>query len=405
VAERRTGGRLAGIEGARALAAGSILIFHCWLYGSHAPGLGTRAAIPFENLALGVTLFFTLSGFLLYRPFAAAIMRRRSLPSVRSYLTNRALRILPAYWVIFALTALVLGTVNLRSPAGELQTGRLTDVPQFAGSALLVNDYRPSTLLVGIGPAWSLAVEVVFYLSLPLLVAVGAAAAAGRDRRGRRWALLLPPLILLLVGLSGKFVAGVVVAAAPAHGWSADMHSLIERSFWAQADLFTFGMVLAVVRVEAEDGVFQFGRAARVGCAALAVAILIPCALTFHGAQLSYLPQNTAAAAASALLLAIVVLPRTGGAPARPAQWLEARPLVAAGLVSYSVFLWHEPLIHWLEQHGLTAAGWGGLALTVAVAGAATAVLSTVTYRFVERPALRRKRSFGGAPSVSEAAP
>jgi peptidoglycan/LPS O-acetylase OafA/YrhL len=400
------GGRLAGIEGARALAAGSILVFHCWLFGAGAPGLGSRAAIPFENLALGVTLFFTLSGFLLYRPFAAAIMRGRPHPATRDYMMNRALRILPAYWVILALTALVLGTVNVRSPAGELQTGRLTDLPQLAGSAAFVTDYHPSGVLIGIGPAWSLAVEVVFYLALPILVAIGAAVAAGRDRRGRRRALLLPPLLLLLVGWSGKFVAGVVVDAAPIHGWSTDWHSVIERSFWAQADLFTFGMILAVARVDAEDGRLRLGTPARIGCAVAGALILIACGLTFHGAQLSYLPQNTAAALGCALLLATVVLPQSGGdVRSAPARWLEAPPLVAGGLISYSVFLWHEPLVHWLEQHGLTAGGWSGLALTVAVAGALTALLATVTYRWVERPALARKRSYGGSPAVSEAAP
>jgi peptidoglycan/LPS O-acetylase OafA/YrhL len=403
----RSGGRLRGIEGARALAATSILVLHCWLFGSPdgPPGWGTWAAVPFENLALGVTLFFTLSGFLLYRPFVAAILRAESPPSTRAYLRNRALRILPAYLGILAVTALVFGTVNLRSTSGELTIGRLTDPSQFASAALLVNGYRPSELLIGIGPAWSLAVEVVFYLALPILAAGAAALALGRERRGRRLAVLVPPLLLLLVGWSGKFVAGVVVSAPPTHGWSTNWHSVIERSFWAQADLFTFGMLLAVARVEAEDGVLRVGRRARLACAGAAVLILIPCALTFDGAQLSYLPQNTAAALACTLLLATVVLPRRDGEPSSVARGLEARPLIAAGVVSYSIFLWHEPLIHWLEDHGLTGTGWGGLAITIVVAGAVTGALATASYRLLEAPALRRKRVValaGPPPSPSE---
>jgi peptidoglycan/LPS O-acetylase OafA/YrhL len=48
-----------------------------------------------QDLAYGVILFFTLSAFRLYRPFAAAILRADPLPSVRRYLRNRALRIHP----------------------------------------------------------------------------------------------------------------------------------------------------------------------------------------------------------------------------------------------------------------------------------------------------------------------
>src|SRR5437870_2898774 len=74
----RPSARVAGIEGVRALAAAAVLVFHCWTYGE--PGGGTAPLGPLStyvmpHLALGVTLFFSLSGFLLYRPFAAALLR------------------------------------------------------------------------------------------------------------------------------------------------------------------------------------------------------------------------------------------------------------------------------------------------------------------------------------------
>ena len=67
-------------------------------------------------LPSGLTLFFALSGFLLYRPFAAAIVRAERPPYVRAYLTNRALRILPAYIAILILVGLIFGAANLTSP-------------------------------------------------------------------------------------------------------------------------------------------------------------------------------------------------------------------------------------------------------------------------------------------------
>jgi peptidoglycan/LPS O-acetylase OafA/YrhL len=70
---------------------------------------------------------------------------------------------------------------------------------------------------------------------------------------------------------------------------------------------------------------------------------------------------------------------------------LETRPFVWAGLISYSVFLWHEPIVRWLQGHGLTTGGVTGLVTNTLLLLAITAVLSTLTYRCVELPALRRK--------------
>ncbi len=79
------GSKLPGIQGVRALAAGSILALHVW-FDSRL----TRRLIPLghvgryvpSHLAPGVTLLVILSGFLLYRPFAAAVMRGRRLPDL-----------------------------------------------------------------------------------------------------------------------------------------------------------------------------------------------------------------------------------------------------------------------------------------------------------------------------------
>ena len=63
------------------------------------------------------------------------------------------------------------------------------------------------------------------------------------------------------------------------------------------------------------------------------------------------------------------------------------------GVVSYSFFLWHEPIIWWLRDRGLLASG-GGVAsflLNLIVVGTVSLALSELTYKLVELPALRRK--------------
>jgi peptidoglycan/LPS O-acetylase OafA/YrhL len=401
-----SGSRLAGIEGLRAIAAGSVLLVHTWGEASTkgVPDLG-RIGLHFDDLSYGVVLFFTLSGFLLYRPFVAALLRNDPRPSFTRYLRNRALRILPAYWVILTICALVLGWTFVRHDS-ELSVGRLSDPVAFAQAALFVYDYHPSTVIIGIGPAWSLAVEVVFYLALPLLVVV-AWVLAGRAQRFRRRvaAAFAPALILLVVGLAGKAVAGHVVPGSASSGWSDNWHSVVVRSFFCQADLFTFGMALAVLYSLREQKTLQLPRFWRLAAALGIVASYAAASrVSATGGQLNYSLYNTLMAFACGLLLALVVLPgRSAGKPSLLLRVLETPPLVAAGVISYSVFLWHEPLILGLRDYGLTFDGRAGFFANLALIMLITAVLSTATYLLVEAPALRLK--FRRRQSRTEAMP
>jgi peptidoglycan/LPS O-acetylase OafA/YrhL len=58
---------------------------------------------------------------------------------------------------------------------------------------------------------------------------------------------------------------------------------------------------------------------------------------------------------------------------------------------NYSLFLWHEPLQRLLHERGLTLDGSGGFVVNMVVLGVLSGLLSALTYRYVERPALRRK--------------
>jgi peptidoglycan/LPS O-acetylase OafA/YrhL len=390
---------LPGIEGLRAVAAGSIVLVHTW--STSMPhgvvlGSGSRVADTLSALSAGVTLFFTLSGFLLYRQFAAPIARGVSRLPISAYLHNRLLRIAPAYWVILFVTAVAVGVVSVRHPSGALGVGRLLDPLAAAQTALLVQQYHPGTVMIGIGPAWSLAVEVVFYLALPLL-ALGAAQLArrARDRRGRVLALLGPPLLLLAIGLSGKAAAAYLLPGSPLDGYDANWHSVIERSFWAQADLFSFGMIVAVLHIEASDGRLRLPANWRPVAVGLALLVFLPCMWTMHRGEQSFLPQNTGEALAIALAFAAIVLPAPSRTrPPRVLRVLECRAFVAVGLASYSLFLWHYPIIWWLRDRGLTlGGGWGDLLVNVAIVAVLVGALSALTYRYVELPALRRKRS------------
>jgi peptidoglycan/LPS O-acetylase OafA/YrhL len=188
-------------------------------------------------------------------------------------------------------------------------------------------------------------------------------------------------------------VAGQAFRNGINHGWTATWESVIERSFWCQADLFAFGMALAVMRIEMEDGARRMASAIRalavpVGLGALAAAMMIG-----HMDEVGCSFFNTFVAFAFACLLALAVAPTSGNRTPLTLQLLEIRPLVQLGLISYSVFLWHEPLIRWLQVHRLTAAGPAALAGNTLLLFGMCVLLSTVTYHWIELPALRRKRA------------
>jgi peptidoglycan/LPS O-acetylase OafA/YrhL len=397
--EVQSGHRLAGVEGLRGLAAGGVLLGHVYLYASpegNRYDLGSLGLLPRASGTVGVVLFFTLSGFLLYRPFAAALLAGTPAPSVRAYLRNRFLRIFPAYWFALLGTGLVLRTAYL--PALEVEGRSLASEPGvLAANLLLVQGYAPGTLLTGIGPAWSLAVELVFYLVLPVLAA-GAALLATRTAvgRSRPWAAALAPVaVLLVVGQLGSRLA-YAVPGVDGGSWAGSWHAVLARSFLAHAAVFAAGVLLAVVHVQVTRGVLRLPVWWR-GCAWVGtVLVAAPAVVAFDASRITEHRATLALSLACALLLALVVLPsRRQGAVVR---MLGSRPLQWSGLVSYGVFLWHEPLVWFLARQGWTLPGRAGFVLALLCTIVAAGAAALLSWRLVERPCLALK-----APAVAPA--
>ncbi|HWI72742.1 MAG TPA: acyltransferase, partial [Baekduia sp.] len=141
------------VDGLRAVAALSVLVTHtAFISGFNGHGLPGQIT---SRLDIGVALFFVISGFLLYRPFVAARFDGRPVPRVALYFRRRALRIIPAYWLALTVLAIWPGLPFVHSDHWWVYYGFLQDlrVPWIQG---------------GLKTAWSLAVEVQFYLLLPV---------------------------------------------------------------------------------------------------------------------------------------------------------------------------------------------------------------------------------------------
>jgi peptidoglycan/LPS O-acetylase OafA/YrhL len=137
----------------RGIAAVCIVFFHA--------ASVTAFAVPVLRDVVAVigprslTLFFVISGFLLYRPYVAARAAGRPPPRTLRYLRRRAFRIVPAYWVALTLLAIFPGIAGV-----------------FTGDwwrfYFFLQLYSTETVGQGIPVAWSLCVEVTFYLLLPV---------------------------------------------------------------------------------------------------------------------------------------------------------------------------------------------------------------------------------------------
>ena len=109
------------VDALRAIAAIAVLGTHAAIFaGAAYPGseVGRYA----QRLEVGLTIFFVISGFLLYRPFVAARVRDREGPRIAAYAWRRLLRIAPAYWVALTLIALLSARTRCSPPTRPTTT-------------------------------------------------------------------------------------------------------------------------------------------------------------------------------------------------------------------------------------------------------------------------------------------
>lgn len=160
--------RVPAADGFRAFAALSVLLYHC-MYGAGLPPLGSDLLRNYLVAGfVGVDFFLVLSGFLLFLPVAAAGGRFGDL---RSYALRRVTRILPAYYVALAATVGLLLFLSRTSAYGLTRHNlalnlllHATFLQHNVGAALGL----PEGFGIN-GAVWTLSIEALFYLLLPLV--------------------------------------------------------------------------------------------------------------------------------------------------------------------------------------------------------------------------------------------
>ena len=133
-----------------------IVVFHTLAFSGFSVKQADSIGAYTGRLNIGVAIFFVLSGFLIFRPFVHSLIQHLPLPNVRTYYLKRAARILPGYWLaLFVLAA--LDALIIKNSSG------------FIRNIFLVHPFTEDNVFTGIAQAWTLSVELSFYLVVPVI--------------------------------------------------------------------------------------------------------------------------------------------------------------------------------------------------------------------------------------------
>lgn len=369
------------LTGLRGFAALWVYLYHVWGTSGHPQFILTIAAVTFDFTppvslgGAGVTIFFVLSGFLLALPFAEWQAGLRVRPPSGRYLLRRLLRVFPAYYA--QLAVLLVIAVALRG------TYAFPDMSSLLRHLTMLFIPPPWGITPLNGVWWTLPIEFSFYLALPFV--------AFLLKPGRWFALLCASLAAMWLWRHAVIVS---LADAPIYSRVISAYQL-PGSF----DMFGLGMLAAVIHVNRARlpgelaGFLRHDAAAILGVFLLTVAVYwLAGNRQFYWADYPIFYLWTPLLSLGTMLL---ILAGTGGSRVALALFAN-RPIVFSGLVSYSIYLWHFPVLEWLGTE-LGDVATGSFVRLLLVSLPTVLLISTISYLAVERPGMRLRKAAGNS--------
>lgn len=367
------------LDGLRGMAILFVVVCHVWYFAT--PGRGgemsdwvvwgvcVRGQAIAHLAAISVRLFFVMSAFLLYLPYAVRVTKAQEFPPPKTFYRRRALRILPAYWfVIIFYTVVCAGIVDRQAPnllrivvnAFFLQ---LPAEPLFAHLGFKMGmDYIPGT--------WSLTPEIWFYAVLPWVALF--------TRKNISFACVFA----LTLAAAACFRATIIPMNLPEIYWI---------NVFSLADHFAFGMLAA--RLYAGNLLDKSGAWGVVFWRLGTYLGLAICLHAWFGLPARYknIGMELETAVGGFLLILGLLKSRTA-----LRSLMESRVFCFLGKTSYSLFLWNIILISYGAKSCLLALGISGTwfyALLALTAGVVCVIVGWVSYTYIELPFLSKSSS------------
>lgn len=335
------------IDGLRAIAVLPVLLFHA--------GFET-----FSGGFVGVDVFFVISGYLITRIILADLERNRF--SIIGFYERRARRILPALFLVMlfstALSWFFLLPVDMKDFSQSLLA-----VPLFSSNILFWHEsgyFDRAGELKPLLHTWSLAVEEQYYLLFPLFLVFF-------WKKGWRW-------VCTLFGLA--FIVSLAAAQWMAYERPAAAFYLLPTRAWEL--IFGAFAALYLARCRAPGIIEKYGEPATW----LGIFLILFAVFSYDGSI--PFPGFYALVPTSGALLIILFSQHT-----RAARFIGNRWFVGIGLMSYSIYLWHQPLFAFARHQSPSEPGPAVFLLLSAL----SMVLGYFSWKFVETP-FRNARMF-----------
>lgn len=369
-------GYLPGLDGIRAIAVGAVVLYH----------LGAPFA---DGGLLGVSVFFTLSGFLITSLLIGEFERSGRI-ALGGFWLRRARRLLPALLVL--VPVVVIATLVAR-PDRVADVGRdgfwaLLYVANWA-TILRGGDYFQR--FAGPGPLdhlWSLAIEEQFYILWPLVVA-GLLVAGRRLTRGKGVPLAVVTVLLAAASTWAMFHVYDPMAQNNTRAY--------EGTDTRAAALLLGALAAVLLPLHRVPTLVGRARKALDVLAAMGLVTIVTCiVVTDEYSSFLYRGGELALAGATILVALGASHPDTFASRvlgSRPMRWVGAR--------SYGIYLWHLPVVAFVPDSLFEESP----VLRGAFSAALIVVLAAITYQRVEDPIRRRVPVARGWRVLSRAVP
>ena len=384
--------RIPGADGLRALACLLVVWHHTTQRFNPETAAGWIQNIHFFGMRgeVGVSLFFVLSGCLLSLPFWNAFVNAERLPSLRTYVINRAARIIPAFWINLIFCTLIAYWIFDQN----INWWRLIS------GLFFINSYHYSSFFPAElnGPLWSIGLEVSCYLLLPIVLFT-------IIKRIKRLSLAFAGLItwILALQLLNPWIISKFMTGEDLKGWKYGQTGGAKQwlpywnidSFFSQ---FLCGSLAALAIVTLTSREIKKSIAFDLSTLFFTIAAiwLVASRLT-PGAPDSFTKQPYMAPFYAILMAAVLV---SASMSTQIYRILDNKLFRWISKLSFSIYLWHMFLIVIIERrvldnyvyYGLTDI-WQWILISSIVLGVSIAIAAT-SWRFVESPVLQfaRKR-------------
>jgi peptidoglycan/LPS O-acetylase OafA/YrhL len=316
-----------------------------------------------------VSMFFVLTGYLLTRPYARAVIDGAKFPSTIEFFSRRFYRLYPLYFICLIASLLLDGAVDHWSVITHL---------------VMIHGFFPRYIGDINGPLWTMWVDAQFYIALPFIALLGVRLLRSQPNRSKRlrgvWIFLAGIVALSIVE---RYLAMRLIA--PSHrDW--ETLTVATSNLIGMGSQFAIGIAIALIEMES----VYIGRARTAAFLSLVMFGMLVGAEKLNDSATGYVLANTVndffGGLSAGLLLYACIATRSS----RLLAIVRGRVIVTLGSLAYAIYLFHFPIIKYATTfvHQSLASPFKAAIFCVATL-VPILLVAFIGYNAIEKPFLR----------------